>query len=391
MAQKRDYYEVLGVNRTATEDEIKTAYRKLAKKYHPDLNPDDKAAEAKFKELGEAYEILSDKEKRAKYDQFGHAGVDSTYGAGGGYGPGYGGGFDMDDLGDIFGSFFGGFGGFGGGSARRASNANAPRRGGDVRVSLPLSFMEAAHGCTKTININVLETCPECSGSGAAKGTSPVTCDECGGTGYVTVQQRGMFGTVVRSTKPCPKCAGRGKIVEKPCQKCSGQGRLRVKRKVEVNVPAGIDDEQSLQLRSRGDAGTNGGPNGDVICVVSVRPDALFERERQDVYVTVPIGYAQAVLGAEIVVPTIDGKIKFTVPDGTQPGAVFRLKGKGIPHVSNARQRGDQYVTVQIEVPKKLSREQRKELEEFEAALSVDRNYEKRKSFSDRIKKLFGD
>ncbi len=391
MAQKRDYYEVLGVNRTATDDEIKTAYRKLAKKYHPDLNPDDKSAEAKFKELGEAYEVLSDKDKRAKYDQFGHAGVDSTYGAGGGYGPGYGGGFsgfDMGDLGDIFGSFFGGFGG--GSSTRRSSNANAPRRGGDIRVSLPLSFMEAAHGCKKTLNINVMETCPYCSGSGAAKGTSPVTCDQCGGSGYVTVQ-KSMFGSVMRSSQPCPKCGGKGKTVEKPCGKCSGSGRVRVKRKVDVNVPAGIDDEQMLSLRNRGDAGINGGPNGDVIAVVSVRPDALFERERSDVYVTVPIGYAQAVLGAEVVVPTIDGKIKFTVPDGTQPGAVFRLKGKGIPHVNNDRQRGDQYVTVQIEVPKKLSKEQRKELEEFEAALSVDKNYEKRKGFADRIKKAFGD
>ena len=386
MADKRDYYEVLGVDRTATDSELKSAYRKLAKKYHPDLNPDDKTAEAKFKEINEAYEVLSDKEKRAKYDQFGHAGVDGSYGAGGGYG-GYGsyGGFDVD-LGDIFGSFFGG--GFGGSSRRSSANANAPRRGGDIRVSLPLSFMEAAHGCRKTISISVLETCDECSGSGAAKGSSPTTCPDCGGTGYVTVQQS-VFGSVMRSTKPCSRCGGRGKIVQNPCPKCSGQGRVRVKRRVEVNVPAGIDDEQSIALRGRGDAGTNGGPAGDVICVVSVRPDTLFERSHSDVYVTVPISYAQAVLGAEVVVPTIDGKIKFTVPEGTQPETVFRLKGKGIQHVNNDKLRGDQYVKVQLEVPKKLTKDQRRQLEDFESALS-DKNYEKRKSFADRIKKAFG-
>ncbi|MEG2082976.1 MAG: molecular chaperone DnaJ, partial [Oscillospiraceae bacterium] len=360
MAQKRDYYEVLGVDRNATDDQIKAEYRKKAKKLHPDLNPDDPTAESKFKELGEAYEVLSDKDKRAKYDQFGHAGVDSTYGAGGGYGPGYGGygGFDVD-LGDIFGSFFGG--GFGGGSSRRSSNANAPRRGGDIRVSLPLSFMEAAHGCQKTLNINVLEVCTDCGGSGAAKGTSPVKCDQCGGSGYVTVQQS-VFGSVMRSSKPCPKCAGKGRIVDKPCAKCAGAGNVKVKRKIEVNIPAGIDDEQSLSLRGRGDSGANAGPSGDVIAVVSVRPDALFERVRADVYVTVPISYSQAALGAEIVVPTIDGKIKFMIPDGTQPDAVFRLKNKGIPHLSS-KARGDQYVKVQIEVPKKLTREQKKELE----------------------------
>ncbi len=386
MAEKRDYYEVLGVDRNATEDQIKAEYRKKAKKYHPDLNPDDPTAEAKFKEINEAYEVLSDKEKRARYDQFGHAGVDPSYGAAaGGYSGGFGGGFDVD-LGDIFNSFFGG--GFGG-SRSRTSNANAPKRGGDVHVSLPLTFMEAAHGCVKTIQINVMDTCSECHGSGAAKGTQPVTCEHCHGTGYVTVQKQSMFGTVMRSTSPCPVCGGKGKTIASPCPKCSGSGRVKVKRKLEVTVPAGIDDDQSLQLSGRGDAGINGGPNGNVIIVVSVRPDPLFERRRYDVYVNVPISYTQAALGDEITVPTVDGKIKFTVPDGTQPGTVFRLRGKGIQYL-NKGGRGDQYVEVQVEVPKKLSREQKAALKHFDESLTVEKNYEKRKGFADRIRKAFG-
>lgn len=390
MAEKRDYYAVLGVDKSATDDEIKSAYRKLAKKYHPDLNPDDKTAETKFKELGEAYEVLSNKEKRARYDQFGHAGVDSTYGAGsygysGGYGSGGFGGFDMGDLGDIFGDLFGGA--FGGGGARRSASANAPRKGADIRISLPLSFMEAALGCTKTIQINVQENCTECGGTGAAKGSSPVTCDQCHGTGYVTVQQS-MFGSVMRSSKPCPKCQGKGKTVDKPCSKCSGTGHVKTKRKIEITVPAGIDDEQSLQLRGRADAGTNGGPNGDVIAVVSVRPDPIFERERYDVYVTVPLTYAEAALGAEITVPTIDGKIKFTVPEGTQPDSVFRLKGKGITYVGK-KIRGDQYVKVQLEVPKKLTRDQKEALKGFEEKLTKDKSYDARKSFYERVDRQF--
>lgn len=388
MAEKRDYYEVLGVDRNAGEDKIKAEFRKKAKKYHPDLNPDDPVAEANFKELNEAYEVLSDKDKRAKYDQFGHAGVDPSYGAGqGGYG-GFGGagGFEVD-LGDIFGSFFGeGFGGFGGGNRRQAS-PNAPKRGGDVHVSLPLTFMEAAHGVTKTIQINVMESCDRCHGSGAEPGSQPVTCDACHGSGYVTVQQN-MFGTVMRSTRPCTKCGGKGKIIEKPCTKCGGGGRVKVKRRLEVKVPAGIDDDQSLSLRGRGDAGINGGPAGDVVIVVSVRPDTLFERKRYDVYVSVPISVSQAALGAEVEVPTVDGKIKFTVPDGTQSDAVFRLKNKGIRHL-NGNGRGDQFVTVQVETPKKLNREQKQALRAFEETLAVDRNYDKRKNFEDRVKKAF--
>lgn len=386
MAEKRDYYEVIGVDRNASEETIKTEFRKKAKKYHPDLNPDDPVAEANFKELNEAYEVLSDKEKRAKYDQFGHAGVDPSYGAGRGYG-GYGTGGYGVDLGDIFSSFFGqGFGGgFGG---RQRANPNAPRRGGDVHVSLPLTFMEAVHGTKKVIQVNVTDTCSECHGSGAAPGTQPTTCETCHGSGYVTVQQN-MFGTVMRSTQPCTACGGTGKKVERPCAKCAGNGRVRTKRRLEVNVPAGIDDDQSLSLRGRGDAGINGGPAGDVVIVISVRPDTLFERRRYDVYVTIPITYGEAALGAEVEVPTIDGKIKFAVPDGTQSDAVFRLKNKGIPHL-NGKGRGDQYVTVHVETPKKLSREQKQALRSFEESLSPDRNYEKRKSFGDRVKKSFG-
>lgn len=380
MAEKRDYYEVLGVDRNATDETIKSEYRKKAKKFHPDLNPDDPAAEAKFKELGEAYEVLSDKDKRAKYDQFGHAGVDPSYGAGQGYG-GFG-GFEMD-LGDIFGSIFGQ--GFGGG--QRRADPNAPKRGGDVHVSLPLTFMEAAHGTTKTIQVNVMDTCSQCHGSGAAPGTQPVTCPDCHGSGHVTVQQR-MFGTVMQSTRPCTTCGGTGKKIEQACNQCNGSGRVKTKRRLEVKVPAGIDDDQSLSLRGRGDAGINGGPAGDVVIVISVRPDTLFERKRYDVYVTIPITYGEAALGADVEVPTIDGKIKFTVPDGTQSDTVFRLKNKGIPFL-NGKGRGDQFVTVCVETPKKLNRDQKQALKAFEESLNIDKNYEKRKSFADRVKKAF--
>ena len=368
MAEKRDYYEVLGVSKAASDDEIKSAYRKLAKKYHPDLNPDDKAAEEKFKEVGEAYEVLSDKEKRGRYDQFGHAGVDPNYGAGGG---GFNGGFGGVDLGDLFGDLFGGgFGGFGGG--RRTANPNAPRKGGDIRVSLVLSFREAVHGCAKTVSVNRQDACPECGGTGAAKGSSPETCPDCRGTGFVTVQQRTPFG-VMQSSQPCSRCGGKGKIIKSPCTKCHGSGKTAGTKRVEVKVPAGIDDDQSMRLAGLGDAGANGGPAGDLIVIVTVRPDAMFERDRFDVHVTVPITYSQAVLGAEIVVPTIDGKVQYTVPEGTQSGTTFRLRGKGIQYV-NGRGKGDQYVKAVVEIPKKLTKTQREALTKFEDSLKDD-NY----------------
>lgn len=382
MADKRDYYEVLGVSKGASDDEIKSAYRKLAKKYHPDLNPDDKAAEEKFKEASEAYEILSDSDKKAKYDQFGHAGVDPSYGAGG---AGYGGGFGGVDLGDIFGDLFGGgFGGFGGGRSRQ--NPNAPRKGADIRISLVLSFMEAVHGCAKTVSVNKQENCPECSGTGAAKGTSPESCPDCRGSGFVTVQQRTPFG-VMQSSRPCSRCQGKGKIIKSPCTKCHGTGKTGVSKRIEVNIPAGIDDDQSLRLQGLGDAGANGGPAGDLIVIVTVRPDAMFERERFDVHVTIPITYSQAVMGADVVVPTIDGKVEYNVPEGTQSSTVFRLRGKGIQYV-NGKGRGDQYVKVEVEIPKKLTKAQREALKAFEASLKED-NYEKRKGFFKSLKEKF--
>ncbi|MDY4784345.1 molecular chaperone DnaJ [Pygmaiobacter massiliensis] len=383
MAEKRDYYEVLGIAKGASDDDIKKAYRKQAKKYHPDLHPDDKEAEAKFKEVNEAYEVLSDKDKKARYDQFGHAGVDPSYGAGaGGFGGGFG-GFEGDiDLGDIFGSIFGQ--GFGGGSRR--ANPNAPRRGADIRASVVISFMDAAHGCKKTVTVTHQDTCPDCGGSGAAKGTTPQTCPDCGGRGVVNVQQRTPFG-VMQSSRPCSRCAGKGKIISDPCRKCSGTGRVQNTKKLEVNIPAGIDDDQSLAMRGLGDKGINGGPAGDVIVVVTVRPDTLFERDHYDVWVTVPITYSQAVLGASIVVPTIDGKVEYTVPEGTQGGTTFRLKGKGIQYL-NGKGRGDQYVKVNVEIPKRLTRTQRDALKTFEDTLK-DENYEQRKGFFKTIKDMF--
>lgn len=387
MADKRDYYEVLGVSKSASDDDIKKAYRKLAKKYHPDLNPGDKEAEEHFKEVNEAYEILSDSQKKARYDQFGFAGVDPNYGAGQGGGFGGFGGAGGIDLDDILGSMFGGgFGGFGGGSSRR-QNPNAPRRGADIRVSLVLSFMEAVHGCTKRVAVTRQDTCSECGGTGAAKGTSPETCPDCHGSGVVTVQQRTPFG-VMQSSRPCTRCGGKGQIIKTPCNKCHGTGKVAGKKQVEVTVPAGIDDDQSLRLSGLGDAGANGGPAGDLIVIVTVRPDAMFERDRYDVHVTVPITYSQAVMGADVVVPTIDGKVQYNVPEGTQSGTTFRLRGKGIQYV-NGRGRGDQYVRVDVEIPKKLTRAQRDALKAFEETLKDD-NYEKRKGFFKSLKEKFG-
>lgn len=382
MAEKRDYYEVLGLSKGASADEIKKAYRKLALKYHPDYNPGDKDAEEKFKEINEANEVLSDPEKRQRYDQFGFAGVDPSYGAGqgGGFG-GFGGGVD---LGDIFGDIFGGgFGGFGGGSR---ANPSAPRKGQDIRVRITLNFGEAVHGCTKKISITRQDTCTECGGTGAAKGTSPETCPDCGGRGYVVRQQRTPFG-VMQSQQPCTRCGGKGKIVKDPCKVCHGGGRVSVKKTLEVNIPAGIDDDQSIALRAMGDAGANGGPNGDVIVMVTVKPDPVFQRDGYDVWVTVPITYSQAVLGAKITVPTVDGKVEYDVPEGTQSGTTFRLRSKGIQYV-NGRGRGDMYVKCEVEIPKKLNKAQRDALNKFESTLKDD-NYEKRKGFFKNLKDKF--
>ena len=372
MAEKRDYYEVLGVSKNASEDEIKRAYKKLARKYHPDMNPGDKEAEEKFKEVNEANEVLSNPEKKAKYDQFGFAGVDPNYGAGqGGYGGA--GGFDFGDLGDIFGSFFGG--GFGGGGRR---NPNAPQRGESIRASLSVEFTEAAFGCEKSITIDRSEQCPTCKGKGCAPGTTPEVCTQCHGTGTVTQAQRTPFG-MMQSQTVCPKCRGKGQIIHQPCPDCRGAGAVRKRRTIQVNIPAGIDNGQTISLRGQGHSGKNGGPAGDLLITVMVRPHEIFRRDGTAVFCEAPITFTQAVLGGTLEIPTIDGKVKYDIPEGTQTGTVFRLRGKGIP-VLNGRGRGDQYVTVNIETPRNLNREQKEALTKFSESLG-EGNYEKHKNF----------
>lgn len=390
MAEKRDYYEVLGIGKNATDAEIKSAYRKLAKKYHPYLNPGDKEAEEKFKEVNEANDVLSDPQKRQRYDQFGFAGVDPNYAAanGGGAG-GFGGGFGGVDLGDIFGDIFGGgfgggFSGFGGGSSTRT--ANVPRKGHDIQASVILTFEEAAHGCSKKITINRQDTCPDCGGTGAAKGTSPETCPDCGGRGYVVTQQRTPFG-VMQSQQPCSHCGGRGTIIRNPCKTCRGTGKTAARKSLEINIPAGIDDDQNIALRGQGDAGSNGGPAGDVIVHVTVKADPMFERDGYDVTIHVPITFSQAVLGDDVEVPTVDGRIVQHIPEGTQSGTKFRLRGQGIQYL-NGRGRGDQYVIVDVEIPKKVTRAQREALKAFEDSMKED-NYEKRKGFFKNLRDRF--
>ena len=344
---KRDYYEVLGVSKGASEDEIKKAYKKLARKYHPDMNPGDKEAEEKFKEVNEANEVLSDPEKKARYDQFGFAGVDPNYGAGGA----------------------------GGG---RRTNPNAPQRGESIRASVSVTFKEAAFGCEKEVTIQRSEQCTTCKGNGCAPGTTPEICPDCHGSGVVQVQQRTPMG-VFASSRPCQRCHGTGKIIHQPCTDCGGTGAVRKRKTIKINIPAGIDHGQTISLRGQGNAGKNGGPAGDLLITVMVQPHELFRREGNDVFCEAPITFSQAVLGATLEIPTIDGQVKYDIPEGTQTGTVFRLRGKGIP-VLNGRGRGDQYVTVTIETPRGLNREQKDALKKFDAALG-EGNYEKRKSF----------
>ena len=374
---KRDYYEVLGVSKGASEDEIKKAYKKLARKYHPDMNPGDKDAEEKFKEVNEANEVLSDPKKRQLYDQYGFAGVDPAYAAQNGGGPGAGGfgGFGGDgvDLGDIFGSFFGG--GFGGQQRR---NPNAPQRGESIRASVAVTFKEAAFGCEKDVSVERSEQCATCKGSGCQPGTTPEICPDCHGSGQVQVQQRTPMG-VFASTRPCQKCRGTGRIIHQPCTDCGGQGRVRKRKTIKVNIPAGIDHGQTISLRGQGNAGKNGGSAGDLLITVMVQPDEVFRREGVDVFCEAPITFAQAALGATLEIPTIDGKVKYDLPEGTQTGSVFRLRGKGIP-VLNGRGRGDQYVTVNVETPRNLTKEQKEALGKFSDMLG-ESNYEKRKGF----------
>ncbi|MBR2134503.1 MAG: molecular chaperone DnaJ [Eubacterium sp.] len=379
---KRDYYEVLGVSKGASEDEIKKAYRKTAKKYHPDLNPDNAEAEAKFKECNEAYEVLSDPQKKARYDQFGFAGVDPNYGAGqgGGFGGGYG--FEGDiDLGDIFSSFFGGGGGFGGFGGR---NPNAPTRGRDLTSSVSLTFEEAAKGCKKTVEVMRVMDCSDCGGTGAAKGTSPTTCPDCGGRGIVNTQQRTPFG-VMSTQKTCARCGGKGKIITSPCQKCNGKGKVRTKKKVEINIPAGIDDGQVVNVRGYGNTGTNGGPSGDLKVVVSIKKHPYFKRDGYDVWFDQHISIVQATLGTTVSVPTLDGNVELNIPAGTQPGEVFTLKGnKGIQRL-NSISKGDEHVRVIVDIPKKVTDEQKELLKEFEKDYVPPKNAGK-KGFFDKFK-----
>lgn len=365
----------MGVPKNASEDEIKKAYRKLAKQYHPDLNPGDKVAEAKFKELNEAYEVLSDSDKKARYDQFGHAGVDPNFGGGAGGSP-----FQGDfDFGDIFSSVFGGgFGGFGG----RQQNPNAPRRGNDCEAYIEITFEEAAKGCKKAVSYNRVEDCPDCNGSGAKKGTSPSTCSACGGTGRVRVNQRTPFG-VVQTQRSCDKCKGKGKIIDSPCKSCSGSGKQRKQKALEINVPAGVADDQMLKVTGQGNAGVNGGPAGDLLLGIRVKPHPIFERRGNDIWCELPITFTQAALGSDVTVPTLDGDVTYHVHEGTQPGDVFKLKNKGVENL-NGRGRGDQFVRVTIEVPKNLSKEQKELLEKFDDT-ATDKNYQKRKSFRDKL------
>lgn len=377
---KRDYYEVLGVDKNADDDTIKKAYRTLAKKYHPDMNSGDPEAETKFKEVNEAYSVLSDSEKRAKYDRFGHDAFDPAAGAGG-YGGGFGGGFgDFSDLGDIFSSMFGG--GFGGSSSARR---NGPTRGDDLSLRLTLTFEEAAFGCKKEINYSRIENCSACHGSGAAKGSSPETCPTCHGSGQVRVTQRTMLG-MMQTTKVCDTCGGKGKIVKDPCPECRGNGKVRAKKSIEINIPAGIDEGQRVARKGYGNDGANGGPAGDLFVYISVKPHKFFQRDGYDVYVDVPITFAEAALGGDIDVPMIDGTSeKYKIPEGTQTGTTFTMKGKGIK-VINGRGNGDLHFTVTVETPKNLTGKQKDILREFSESCGQG-NFAKKRDF---IKKIFG-
>jgi len=373
MADKKDFYEALGLNKGASDEEIKKAFRQQAKKYHPDVNSGDKNAEARFKEVNEAYEVLSDADKKARYDQFGHAGVDPGFSAGGGGFGGFSGFGGMDfDLGDLFGSIFGG----GGGSSSR--NRNAPRKGERVRAETTVTFEEAAFGCEKDVSVMRVETCDSCFGTGCQEGTTAEKCVHCNGHGTVTSQQRTPFG-VMQSSTECPKCGGRGKIIHQPCTKCRSLGLIRRSKSVKVSIPPGIDNGQTISMRGQGSAGVNGGEPGDLYVTIIVLRHPLFEREGNAVLLNLQVSFVQAALGAELEVPTLDGKVKYSIPEGTQPGTVFRLRGKGIQNLRGSG-RGDQYVTVNIVVPKGLSSEQKELLREYAATETIDPfDYRKKK------------
>jgi len=383
MAQeKRDYYEVLGIAKGATEAEIKKAYRKKAMEFHPDKNQGDKAAEEKFKEVNEAYEVLSDPQKKDRYDRFGHAGVDPNAGFGGGaggFGGGFGGGFE-----DIFGDLFGGM--FGGGASQNARRRNAPRKGRDIQQRMTISFEEAAFGTKKEIQINRSADCESCGGTGAEKGTSKKTCPKCNGTGEVRTTQKTPFGQFM-NVQPCDACGGAGEINEHPCHVCHGSGKVRKSIKISVDIPAGVDNDSVISLRGQGEPGTNGGPAGDMYVILSVLPHKLFKRQGVDLILEIPITYTQAALGDDIVVPTLKEKVSYKVPPGTQSDTMFRLKGKGVKALHSTKV-GDLYVKVIVEIPTKLSKEQRRLIEQLGTTFDEE-GYQKRKSFADTLKTLF--
>ena len=368
MSNKKDYYESLGLSKGASDDDIKKAFRRLAKKYHPDVNPGDAEAETRFKEINEAHEILADPDKKSRYDQFGHAGVDPNFNPNSGnWDGGFGGFGDMGfDIGDIFSSFFGG----GGGSTAR--NRNTPRKGERVHAEIDITFEEAAFGCEKDVAIQRIEGCDDCEGSGCAEGTTAERCDTCAGTGTVTTQRRTPLG-YIQSSAECSKCQGRGKIIHQPCKKCRGHGLVRRNKNITVKIPAGIDDGQTVSLRGQGSAGANGGQAGDLFVTVNVMPHEIFERDGTSVHLLLPISFTDAALGASLEVPTLDGKVKYSIPEGTQTGTMFRLRGKGIQSLRGGG-RGDQYVTVSVSVPTSLTSEQKELLRTFADTMSGDKD-----------------
>ena len=398
MADKRDYYEVLGVDKSADDATLKKAYRKLAKKYHPDVNPGDKEAEAKFKEATEAYTILSDPEKRKQYDQFGHAAFEN---GGGGAGGGFG-GFDFNgaDMGDIFGDIFGDL--FGGGSRSRRAN-NGPMKGANLRARVNITFEEAVFGCEKELEIVLKDECTTCHGTGAKPGTSPVTCPKCHGEGQVVYTQQSMFG-MVRNVQTCPDCHGSGKIIKDKCTSCRGTGYTSSRKKIQVSVPAGIDNGQSIRIREKGEPGINGGPRGDLLVEVNVARHPIFQRQDMNIFSTAPITFAQAALGGDVKISTVDGDVLYTVKPGTQTDTKIRLKGKGVPSLRNSNVRGDHYVTLVVQTPTKLNEKAKEALRAFDEACGnrpaaeekaangeTAEQPKKKKGFMDKVKEAFED
>lgn len=376
----RDYYDILGVSKDANEAEVKKAYRQMAKKYHPDLNPDNKEAEQNFKEVNEAYEVLGNAEKRARYDRFGHAGVNGQ--GSGGFSGDFGG---FGDIGDVFGDFFGDiFGGFGG----RGQTRRGPQKGSDLRYNLSITLEEAVFGAEKEISFKKTDNCSVCNGSGATPGTSKKKCGACNGTGSIHTTQNTPFGSFA-SSKPCPTCRGEGEIIETPCSKCHGTGKERVERKIKIKVPKGVDTNSMIPIRGEGEPGTLGGPNGDLYVVIHVKEHKYFKREGTSIYLDYPIDFIQASLGAELEVPTIEGKVLLKIPEGTQTGTVFRIKDKGVPSLRNS-QRGDQYVRVQVEIPKKLTDKQKQLMKQLATEFGHDEKLGgAKKGFFDKMREAF--